>query len=116
MSDAVSLYIVTDRAEQASQRFFYCRAASLPEWVRVVTSIIEIDAIPNGQSVLTHFAAGARSTTEQVWFERRSRGGLFYDHEALRDKIEIWLDKRRDYERKLLAQHSHDHEQQGVYA
>lgn len=116
MSDPVSLYIVTDRAEQAAQRFFYCRVASLPDWVQVATSIIEIEEIPNGTSVLTHFAAGGRSTAEQVWFERRLRGGLFYDHEALREKIEVWLDKRLEYERKLLAQHSQDHERQGNYA
>ena len=116
MSEEVSLYIVTDRAEWAAQRYFYCRVASLPDWVRVVTSIIEIEAIPNGKSVLTHFASGDRSTAEQVWFERRLRGGLFYDHEALRDKIEVWLDKRLEYERKLLAQYSQDYEQQGNYA
>lgn len=106
MSEAVRLYVVTDDPENAARWLMNCGLLGLPAWMRMVSAPYEVEKLPSGTSVMGLFfpkGTSRISYLETVWIERRERGGIDYDFGKHQEKLNDWMRRRDEAERRLLA-------------
>lgn len=106
MSEAIRLYVVTDDPERAARSLLGCGLMGLPAWMKMVSDPFEVEKLPSGTSALGLWfpnGPGRISYLETVWIERRERGGIDYDFGKHQEKLNDWMQRRDEAERRLLA-------------
>ncbi|MDD1499783.1 hypothetical protein PVA19_15280 [Agrobacterium sp. CNPSo 3708] len=106
MSEAIRLYVVTDNQEEACLALLGCGLSGLPAWMKMVSDPHEVEKLPSGTSAMGLFfpkGTGRNSYLETVWAERRERGGIDYDFGKHQEKLNDWIRRRDEAERRLLA-------------
>ena len=87
------LYIVTDTPEKAAQYFFGHELARVPSWAKIVSTIEEIGAIPDGARAVGVWFVPFDLRNER-WIQRRWEVNIIGDHFEVLDAIRQWQAKR----------------------
>jgi|GEM_PF-5875164 len=86
------LYIVTDTPEKAAQYFFGHGLAYVPPWTKIVSTINEIAAIPDGARAVGVWFVPFDLRNER-WILRRCEVNIIGDHFEVLDAIRQWQAK-----------------------
>lgn len=86
------LYIVTDTPEKAAEYFFGHGLALVPSWAKIVSTIEEIGAIPDGARAVGVWFVPFDLRNER-WIQRRWEVKIIGDHFEVLDAIRQWQAK-----------------------
>lgn len=101
MSDAPRLYVVTDDPARAALSGLGVQLCDLPDWIRIVTAIRDIERLEAGARAVGFWFRG-QSVARMAWEERKATGG-FGAAAAFIDQLDAWAQKRKAHEAQLIA-------------
>ena len=101
MVDAPRLFLVTDDPAKAARHLLGLPLIDLPDWIRVVTEVRDIERLGDGCRAVGFWFHG-ESMARMAWDGGRSEGG-FGRTVAFPDQLGAWLKKREAYYAQLIA-------------